>query len=202
MKVTSFNDLPQAKMGFEGEKHVIEELKQLGFFIFKCTDALDSDARSEYNKAPKIHGADVTYIFPDILAFRDSKSYLIEIKTKTEPTLFRKTQQLQHGINLRHYNDYLNVLKITNYDLWLAIYERSSHEILLRRLIDLPIDHYANMYQCGRYIDMVYFNRNEFAPFWWFLDITTKYPGDIIISNDAGICWKASKTYTQQTLVF
>jgi len=41
VKMISFESLPQTQMGFEGEKHIIKQLIDAGYWVFKCTDALD-----------------------------------------------------------------------------------------------------------------------------------------------------------------
>ena len=194
----SFDELPTTQMGKSGEKYIISTLKNAGYHFFKCTDAIDSDARSEWEKAPKLHGPTNSYVFPDLQVFKNREINLVEIKTKTKPTYYRKREKNQHGIDLRHYNSYLKVKDITGLPVWLIVYEKSSQDILSAEISSLSVDHHGTMWQGCRQVQMVYFNRDDFTP---FDPISAFHNNNALISSEnSSERWFATKSTIQQTL--
>jgi len=199
VKMISFESLPQTQMGFEGEKHIIKQLKDAGYWVFKCTDALDSDAREEWEKAPKIHGMNDSYIYPDVQVFKNQTPELVEIKTKSQPTYYRKRDKNQHGINLRHYNSYLKVKEITGMPLWLVFYERCSGTVYCGEISHIPIDHIGEFYQNGMKVPMVYFNCDDLNPFSEFVKVK-EAPLSISADDPSSSKWIAMKQEFQKPL--
>lgn len=75
-------------------------------------------------KGPQIYTASMqNLIAPDLLAFGKEDRYVgtiwVEAKHKTVFSWHRITKRWVTGIDLRHYNDYLKVDKLSKWDVWL-----------------------------------------------------------------------------------
>jgi hypothetical protein len=151
-------DTAEFKRGRSGEQIVAERLKRKGCFIIPSYDYSGEDN----DKPPRLQGLLRSAIIPDLDVSRAGRRIWVEVKTKRRADWTRVTQRLEHGISLRHYNEYLDVQAITGTAVWLAIYEEETGDVLVQKLADLAAG--ARVYtgwKMGR-DGMVYFPRDAF----------------------------------------
>lgn len=130
-----FRDTTEFQMGRTGEHIVADFFRAKGWFILPSYDYSGEDG----NKAPKLQGFDASYVIPDLDAAKDGTRVWVEVKTKSEPVLYRKTNELRHGIDARHFWQYRICQKITGCSVFLVIVELSTRALLcapLSKLID------------------------------------------------------------------
>lgn len=74
-------------------------------------------------KGPQIFAANAEFVAPDMLVFKsDGGQLFIEAKHKTVFSWHRKTRRWVTGIDLRHYEDYRHVARMTQLPVWLMFY--------------------------------------------------------------------------------
>ena len=86
------------------------------------------------NKAPRMQGLSASLVIPDLDIAKGGTRRWAEVKVKATALLWRKTGEYQHGIDRRHYEDYLRVEKITGCHVWLFILEEDTQTILAESL--------------------------------------------------------------------
>jgi hypothetical protein len=132
-----FRERPEFLAGRAGEQRVALWLMNRGWYVIPSYDYSGEDG----NKAPKLTGILDTrqhgYPVPDLDVCRKGNRQWVEVKTKTQASWTRKTQQLEHGMEYRLYDSYLSVQAETGTDCWLAIYETSTQELLVASLAHL-----------------------------------------------------------------
>lgn len=133
-------------------------LQQRGWLIVPSYDYSGEDG----NKAPKMHGVRLSLVIPDLDACRSGERFWVEVKTKWEATFTEKTQRLEHGISLRHYEHYQQVEKESGNPVWLFVLEERTGVILAGRLRDLA--EHARIYKGWKMgqAGMVFFPREKF----------------------------------------
>lgn len=105
----------QLRFGKIGESRIAHVLKGRGLHILPVYEKEISEG-----KGPVLFTADNrNLVLPDMLAFNDSKTIWIEAKHKTAFTWHRITGKWVTGIDLHHYRDYLEVLKLSPWPVWL-----------------------------------------------------------------------------------
>lgn len=129
----SFRDNPKFKRGRNGEQIIAQLLKEKGWFVIPSYDY----SGQEGDKAPKMQGAVAAFVIPDLDIAKLGERRWAEVKTKKEPTLYKKTNVLEHGIPLRHFEDYKKVQAETGCEVWLFVYEELSRDVLCLKLNDL-----------------------------------------------------------------
>ncbi len=87
-----------------------------------------------------LQGERQSHIIPDLDISKDDVRIWIEVKVKKSAIFTRMTQQNEHGISRRLYNDYLRVQQITGTEVWLYIIEEDTGDILRA-----PIDSLAKV---------------------------------------------------------
>ena len=78
------------------------------------------------NKGPQLFSAAASLVSPDLVAFTSNGVMWIEAKHKTVFTWHRNTQHWTTGIDLRHYEDYMEVAKQTKLPVWLMFFHRNE----------------------------------------------------------------------------
>lgn len=116
--------------GAAGEKRVAAWFQDRGWFVIPSYDYAGSNG----DKAPRLQGLSDAYAVPDLDIAKSGCRRWVEVKTKKEAVLWRKTQELRHGIEIRLLDQYQRVQKITGTDCWLAIYEESTGELMAQEL--------------------------------------------------------------------
>ena len=125
-KATPFRDRPEFLRGRNGEHLVADRAKRKGWFVIPSYDYGGEDG----NKAPKLEGLNRGIVVPDLDIARDGQRRWVEVKTKQAPTLTRVTNRMEHGINVRHWESYREVERITGCKVFLVIYEEESGDVL------------------------------------------------------------------------
>ena len=116
--------------GAAGEKRVAAWLQERGWHIIPSYDYAGPDG----DKPPRLQGFKVGYAVPDLDASRNGIRRWVEVKTKWEAVLYRKTQELRHGIDLRLLQHYQTVEMITGTECWIAVYEESTGALLVQAI--------------------------------------------------------------------
>ena len=130
MTPPSFRDSDEFKRGQRGERLVAEIYKREGWHIIASYDFAGSDGE----KAPRMIGERYSYVLPDLDASKGGVRLWVEVKTKKEPTFTYMTQRYEHGIPWRHFEDYKHVAAESGCEVWLAIYEEVSGDVLVQAL--------------------------------------------------------------------
>jgi len=115
------------EFGRTGELVVAGELEARGWFVIPSYDYTGADG----DKAPKMRRCGDAVVVPDLDVCRRGDRKWVEVKTKTEPTLHRKTQTLEHGIDAHHWEQYGRVQTESGCNVFLCVLERSSGQVLI-----------------------------------------------------------------------
>ena len=102
------------QVGRAGESLVAAWLRSRGNTILPVYEKIIEDG-----KGPQLFLPDKLLIAPDFFVFNHDRAMWIEAKTKTAFTKYRKTGKWVTGIDLRHYEHYLEVDKVTPWNVWL-----------------------------------------------------------------------------------
>lgn len=152
----SFRESDEFIRGRTGEHIVATELQLKGWYVVPSYDYSGEDN----NKAPKLQGAIASYVLPDLDLSKEGMRRWGEVKTKAEPTFTIMTQQFDHGIDRRHYEQYLKIQRITGTPVFLFIYEECSGDILYLSLNSL--DEYKRFSSRMGRGGMVFWPRDKF----------------------------------------
>jgi hypothetical protein len=125
-------DTEQFRRGRNGEHIVAERLKRNGWYVIPAYDYSASDEHP-----PRMEGWTRRFIIPDLDACKAGRRIWVEVKTKTAPSLHRATNVLEHGIPLRHYEQYRQVEFETGCPVYLLVYEEQSRQLLWQKLSEL-----------------------------------------------------------------
>ena len=101
-------------------------LRSKGWYVIPSYDYSGDDG----NKAPRMEGPKNSIIIPDLDIAKDGVRNWAEVKTKDAPSFTRKTNQYEHGIPMRHFDEYHKVQAITGCRVWLFVYELQSGEVV------------------------------------------------------------------------
>lgn len=129
----SIRETEKFQRGHNGELTAARYFQGRGWFVIPSYDYSGDDG----NKAPKMQGLRDGFVIPDLDICKDGLRVWVEVKTKAEPTLHRKSGTYEHGIPLRHYNHYRRVQAETGCDVWLVVFEEGAGFLLGRKLDDL-----------------------------------------------------------------
>ena len=103
------------QMGKTGESIIAKWMNRRGFSVLPVYEIEQGKF-----KGPALYSVDAQLIAPDMLAFKpDGKAIWVEAKTKSAFTWHRKTERWATGIDLRHYEDYLQVQAVSPWPVWL-----------------------------------------------------------------------------------
>ena len=156
----AFRETDEFKRGRTGERVVAGQLMNRGWFVVPSYDYSGEDG----NKAPKMEGANLSLVIPDLDIAKHGDRRWIEVKTKWKADLYRKKKRLEHGISRRHYEHYQQVEAHTGTPVSLFIYEESTGIILCHRLSELPPPRIYDGGKMGR-DGMVFWPRDCFREF-------------------------------------
>ena len=129
----SFRETPEFRFGRTGEQFVAQELQRRGWYVIPSYDFCGEEG----NKAPKLQGGSTRFVIPDLDISQAGMRRWVEVKAKDAATYTRITDRLEHGIAARHWRDYLEVENITGCEVWLAIYERDTGDVLIQSITKL-----------------------------------------------------------------
>jgi len=155
---TNFKDNELFKMGHSWELKVAGFLKRRGNYVIPSYDY----SGEENDKAPKLQGPLEDYVIPDLDVSKNGERRWVEVKSKAGAVLHRKSGDYVHGIPKRHYKSYIEVAKITGCEVWIAVCEENTGDILVANLSSLPIHHEYDGPKMSRG-GMVFFRRSDFT---------------------------------------
>ena len=135
-KQISFKETDEYKLGHTGELIIANLLQKEGWYIIPSYDY----SGEEGNKAPKMQGLTESFVLPDLDRCKDGTREWAEVKTKTEATYTRTTRRLEHGLALRHFNDYKKIQEITGCKVWLFVYENVAGYVLYQLIDKLELN--------------------------------------------------------------
>ena len=151
------------QQGRNGEKIVARLLQQEGWGIVPSYDY----SGETNDKAPRLQFLRSGLVIPDLDASHLAYGRIwVEVKTNSEASWYIIGQQYQHGIREKHWNDYIEVQRITRTPVWLYVYQLDNQTIY-KQAIDILIQHphtrtgthKRHGKNAGTY---VYFNRDAF----------------------------------------
>ncbi len=155
MRSLPFRESESFLRGRRGEQIVKRWLQKRGWYIIDSYDYCGVDG----DKAPRMQSITSRLVIPDLDIAKDGIRRWAEVKAKYQPLTWRKTGELQHGIDLRHYNDYRQVQRITGAHVWLFIVEEKTQLILAESLDKLGSPRIGKQYGKG---GMVNWAREKF----------------------------------------
>lgn len=97
-----------------GENVVRDWFRTAGWFVVPT-------AAIETGGAPKLVGLLEQHVLPDMQTARDGQMRWVEVKTKTSPVLYQIAREWRHGVDLKNWQAYLEVERITGFPGDLAI---------------------------------------------------------------------------------
>lgn len=99
-----------------GEGYIANWLKSKGWCVLPVYEKEINEG-----KGPQIFTQNISLIAPDLFVFKlqNSEALFVEAKTKSAFTWYRNTNCWVTGIDLRHYEHYLQVQKLSPFPVWL-----------------------------------------------------------------------------------
>lgn len=128
--MSQFRESSEFQRGRRGEQVVAEWLKKRGCYIIPSYDYAGENG----DKAPKLQGLWEGHPVPDLDCSRNGHRFWVEVKTKKEPVLWRRDNELRHGIELRLLEHYQTVQLISGCPCYLFIFEELSCCLLAETL--------------------------------------------------------------------
>lgn len=115
---------PQWELGRGGEQVIRPWLIRYGYRVIVLANIADGGA-------PSLEGR-TRIVLPDYQVVGGTGNRFVELKTKSEATLYKKTQTWEHGLELRLYHHYLAIAAETHLQVWLCILELRRNLVLLQ----------------------------------------------------------------------
>lgn len=81
-------------------------------------------------KPPRMQGANLALIIPDLDVCRGGRRSWFEVKTKSRADYTRVTGRDEHGMDLWHFNQYQQVELESGCDVTVAVYEETTGDVL------------------------------------------------------------------------
>lgn len=137
--MTDFRERPEFLRGRAAEQRVAGWLQERGWYVIPSYDYAGDDK----DKPPRLQGLLKGHAVPDLDTARDGHRKWVEVKSKGKANVWHKSVPWgrpdvpEHGINHRNYLDYLKVKDITGDDVWIAIYEEDTHQLLIAEIAAL-----------------------------------------------------------------
>lgn len=131
--MNSLTESPEFQRGRAGEQIVADWLKRRGCYVIPSYDYTGENG----NKAPRLQGLWIGHPVPDLDVSRNGNRFWVEVKTKANPVLWRKTGEWRHGIDARLLEHYRTVEALTGCPCYLFIYEESTGWLLCQLLNEL-----------------------------------------------------------------
>lgn len=132
-KRENFTDTEAYKKGRAGEKLIEKYLLSKGAYIIPSYDYCGENN----DKAPRMFNQKEFFVLPDLDVSIKNQRIWVEVKTYHSPDFTRITGRYEHGIKLRHFNNYKKVQEITGAKVLLFIFEEISDMIIYNYLDEL-----------------------------------------------------------------
>ena len=104
----------QLKFGKMGESAIANWFKRKGYTVLPVYEV-----EMNTGKGPQVFMQSAELVAPDMLCFNGEKVFWIEAKHKSVFSWYRKEQRWETGIDLHHYEDYLQVAEKSPWPVWL-----------------------------------------------------------------------------------
>jgi hypothetical protein len=148
--------------GKRAEFVVAEMLKADGW---RLASAPDLDEIAGYDGAPLIRGDDGSDIMPDIHAMKNGRTVWVEVKLKTTGAEYiKKNDQYEHFIDAPNWRDYVEVLRNSGNEVWLAIVEKPSNTLQRQLIEDIDVVGWWSEADIRRCDGQKYGERGVFVP--------------------------------------
>ncbi len=133
-------------IGDVGQELVARELRARGFLT------LSSASYVSGSKAPMLKGGKDSLIAPDLLVAKsllvngkpDGRSHWAEVKTKTTCGWRKDRNRAEHGLEARHYEQYLLVQEVTGLTVVVFVLELDTLQVLSQQLSLLDVSFAKN----------------------------------------------------------
>jgi hypothetical protein len=138
--------------GVEGEKQAALELAKIGVSIMPLFQF------GMGKEAPFVLTEERKHIAPDLMCYKDRKAFFVEVKTKMQwvKVLWcekTKKKVYETGINKRHFDEYLEIKKITGIPVFLCFkHEEESPTGFYFVEISTPSRHWNGFSPAGSYV--------------------------------------------------
>lgn len=129
----SIRETEEFQRGRRGEQIVADWLKRRECYIIPSYDYAGEDG----DKAPKLAGLWRGHPVPDLDCARNGNRFWVEVKTKKEAVLWRRDNELRHGIETRLLEHYQTVESISGCPCYLFIFEESTGCLIAETLMNL-----------------------------------------------------------------
>jgi len=117
---SSFDD--SLRWGQLGESAIAKWLNTKGYAVLPVYEKDTGDY-----KGPQVFCADRNMVAPDLLCFKPERVLWVEAKRKSVFSWFRQKQQWETGIDLHHYQQYLELRRRAPWPLWLMFLHEKGH---------------------------------------------------------------------------
>lgn len=107
-------------MGQAGESAIAQWLRRRG-----CTVLPVYEKIIDTGKGPHLFLPEKSLVAPDLFVFKGQNAYWMEAKHKTVFSWYGKARRFVTGIDLRHYDQYLQVADSTPWPVWLLFLHKS-----------------------------------------------------------------------------
>lgn len=108
--------------GKTGESLIAQWLKSRGHHVLPVYEIADN----QY-KGPAVYSSDGREIIaPDMLVFGNQSPIWVEAKHKNAFSWHRNTQRFVTGIDLHHYNEYRQIMEMSEWPVWLLFLQREG----------------------------------------------------------------------------
>ena len=131
-----FRERPEFLRGRAAEQRIARWLQERGWYIIPSYDYAGSDGE----KAPRLRGLGAGHAVPDLDVSRSGMRTWVEVKSKASANVWRKPEPWgipnipEHGIDYSNYLDYLAVKRLTGDEVWIAVYEEDSTDLLMAEI--------------------------------------------------------------------
>ena len=109
---SSFDD--SLRWGKLGESAIAQWFKRKGYAVLPVYEKDTGDY-----KGPQVFCADRAMAAPDLLCFKQAHVVWVEAKRKSVFSWYREKKQWETGIDLHHYEQYLELRERAPWELWL-----------------------------------------------------------------------------------
>lgn len=109
------------RIGAIGESYIAGWFKNKGYSVLPVYEKEISEG-----KGPRLFCPDQQIVAPDMFVFNGEKCFWIEAKHKNGFSWHRMTNRWTTGIDIRHYNHYIEVDDRTPFPVWLVFLHRGG----------------------------------------------------------------------------
>lgn len=169
----NFRDLETWQRGHTAELNIAELMTRLGWQVnptYNYTGAED-------NKAPRsLARGGPEYVLPDLQVWRSREMRWVEVKSKASANPRRVGNFLEHGIDKRHWDDYVAIDQTSGAPVYLCVFEENTGHILIATVAHLAASApREGMLHGNRGSLMINWRRSSFTLF----EASDFYPPDV-----------------------